>query len=112
PTIKGRNFCFPSTRRDKATLISFLGHVLLIELADSTARNSGSSAEFVGSRGGFEANDQVCPVGVEHPTRSLRRWSCEAIINSEGTKWDAAQDYPEPGAEIQVICLQVGALGW
>uniref|UniRef100_UPI003AF881C6 hypothetical protein n=1 Tax=Thiolapillus sp. TaxID=2017437 RepID=UPI003AF881C6 len=27
----------------------------------------GSSAEFVGSRGGFEANDQVCPVGVEHP---------------------------------------------
>ncbi|WP_419623064.1 transposase family protein, partial [Thiolapillus sp.] len=59
----------------------------------------GSSAEFVGSRGGFEANDQVCPVGVEHPTRSLRRWSCEAIINSEGTKWDAAQDYPEPGAE-------------
>ncbi|WP_419610140.1 hypothetical protein, partial [Thiolapillus sp.] len=22
------------------------------------------------------------------------------------------QDYPEPGAEIQVICLQVGALGW
>ncbi|WP_419608470.1 FG-GAP repeat protein, partial [Thiolapillus sp.] len=37
----------------------------------------GSSAEFVGSRGGFEANDQVCPVGVEPPTRSLRRWSCE-----------------------------------
>ncbi len=72
----------------------------------------GSSAEFVGSRGGFEANDQVCPVGVEHPTRSLRRWSYETIINSEGTKWDAAQDYPEPGAEIQVICLQVGALGW
>ncbi|WP_419633078.1 hypothetical protein, partial [Thiolapillus sp.] len=63
----------------------------------------GSSAEFVGSRGGFEANDQVCPVGVEHPTRSLRRWSCETIINSEGSKWDAAQDYPEPGAEIQVI---------
>ncbi|WP_294053667.1 hypothetical protein, partial [Thiolapillus sp.] len=60
----------------------------------------GSSAEFVGSRGGFEANDQVCPVGVEHPTRSLRRWSYETIINSEGTKWDAAQDYPEPGAEI------------
>ena len=27
----------------------------------------GSSAEFVGSRGGFEANDQVCPVGVEPP---------------------------------------------
>ncbi|WP_419606730.1 transposase [Thiolapillus sp.] len=72
----------------------------------------GSSAEFVGSRGGFEANDQVSPVGVEPPTRSLRRWSCETIINSEGTKWDAAQDYPEPGAEIQVICLQVGALGW
>ncbi len=42
----------------------------------------GSSAEFVGSRGGFEANDQVCPVGVEPPTRSLRRWSCETIINS------------------------------
>ncbi|WP_419597539.1 hypothetical protein, partial [Thiolapillus sp.] len=74
--------------------------------------NIGSSAEFVGSRGGFEANDQVWPVGVEHPTRSLRRWSYETIINSEGTKWDAAQDYPEPGAEIQVICLQVGALGW
>ncbi len=72
----------------------------------------GSSAEFVGSRGGFEANNQVSPVGVEPPTRSLRRWSCETIINSEGTKWDAAQDYPEPGAEIQVICLQVGALGW
>ncbi|WP_374116352.1 transposase domain-containing protein, partial [Thiolapillus sp.] len=79
---------------------------------NTPVKKMGSSAEFVGSRGGFEANDQVCPVGVEHPTRSLRRWSCETIINSEGTKWDAAQDYPEPGAEIQVICLQVGALGW
>ncbi|WP_419624506.1 hypothetical protein, partial [Thiolapillus sp.] len=69
------------------------------DLMTDTVKVLGSSAEFVGSRGGFEANDQVSPVGVEHPTRSLRRWSCEAIINSEGTKWDAAQDYPEPGAE-------------
>ena len=85
---------------------------VMVLCARKNGEKQGSSAEFVGSRGGFEANDQVCPVGVEHPTRPLRRWSCETIINSEETKWDAAQDYPEPGAEIQVICLQVGALGW
>ncbi|WP_419623290.1 hypothetical protein, partial [Thiolapillus sp.] len=60
------------------------------DLMTDTVKVLGSSAEFVGSRGGFEANDQVSPVGVEPPTRSLRRWSCETIINSEGTKWDAA----------------------
>ena len=34
---------------------------------NAVVESFGSSAEFVGSRGGFEANDQVCPVGVEPP---------------------------------------------
>ncbi len=59
-----------------------LGGGAIMKRKPPALHNIGSSAEFVGSRGGFEANDQVCPVGVEPPTRSLRRWSCETIINS------------------------------
>jgi hypothetical protein len=32
-------------------------------------------------------------------------------ISLEKEGWDADKDYPEPGAKVQVICVQIGQLG-